>query len=729
MKILLIFVIVATAFAEPVLKKQRISGSGGFVAEKVYFERNDEVLDAPEVRDIFEINKEFGQQGLTDGDIRPRSLTRNSIIDKTYFWPSTTIPVQYGNRLGLLAISGIEDARQEYEMRTCFSFPDKTNERDYLLYEPLDGCWSYVGVQGGRQTVSIGSGCEQMSTIQHEMMHAIGIYHEQSRTDRDGYIYIDTDNIDPDMVYNFDKYSYEVVDNRRVAYDYNSIMHYGDTSFSNNGGKTIITRDPAFQDVIGQRRTFSEGDVTMINRMYPCSDPLRVSYTCNFEEEAICGYVQDTTDQLDWFKFNVGVSDPKNFNSFVPLVDNTHGKADTGSYMVFDTSNKVGSEIGNLVSMRLKSNSTKQCLEFGYYMDLVAGSPAGMAVHLGTIDQSNGDILSTAPLVTITGDHGNYWNTERLTIEAPSKYKLVIVGKSDIYTDDAIAIDDFSILDKPCETSYFTVHDFSSLLASTTKGDMIYSPLLYTDEGYAFKIMFYPHGTSSAADGYMSMFYAVAQGVNDDNLPWPFYNQVIKMTVVDQGPDALTRMSEYANYITSAAGAPNFDRPLTEVNSGWGYSNFMKLSDVMNTRDFLKNDAIVISINVRDMNNFQRDHASRFAEPAPSVPIMRSSYDNSDHEDNHEDDHENDHENEHEINGPIIPCKNDEQDGIPKATVAGIALGSSILVFIIMTVLLMCTTNSHKQALAIVASSAARPNHQTCHFNNLSYETEGKPKK
>ncbi|XP_078488569.1 meprin A subunit alpha-like [Ciona intestinalis] len=723
MKCLILLVLVAVAFAEPGLKKQRLSGPGGFVTDKAYFSSNVVVHSEPDVEDIFEINQKFGQQGLTDGDIRPRRQeTRNSIIDTNYFWPSTTIPVQYGNRLGYKAIAGIDDARQEYEMRTCFSFPDRTDEEDYLLYEPLSGCWSSVGKQGGTQLVSIGAGCEWMSTIQHEMMHAIGIYHEQSRTDRDGYIYIDTDNIDPDLVYNFDKYSYEVVDNRRVAYDYNSIMHYGDTSFSTNGGKTIITRDPAFQDVIGQRRTFSEGDVTMINRMYPCSDPLRKSYTCNFEEEAICGYVQDTTDQLDWSKFNVGVSDPKNFNSFVPLVDNTHGKANKGSYMIFDTSTKVGSEIGNLVSMRLKSNSTKQCLEFGYYMDLVAGSQAGIAVYIGTIDQSNGDILSAQPVLSITGDHGAYWNTERHTIQAPAKYKLVITAKSDVYTDDVIAVDDISILDKPCETSYYMIHDFSSLLATTSKGDAVYSPLMYTDEGYAFKIILFPQGSTNANDGYISAFFAVAQGVNDDNLQWPFYNQVVKIGVVDQGPDALTRMNQFFTLLTNSDGDPNFDKPTTEVNGGWGYNNFMTLSDVMNTRDFLKNDAIVISINVRDMNGYQREHASRFAEPAPSVPIMRSSYDNSDHEDDHEDEH-------HEISGPIIPCKEDEQDGIPKATVAGIALGSSILVFIMMTILLMCTTNSHKQALAIVASSVTRPNQRPAQFNNLSYETEEKPKK
>lgn len=54
-------------------------------------------------------------------------------------------------------------------------------------------------LSGGMQTVSIGDGCVEKGIVMHELMHAVGFFHEQSRTDRDGYVTVIWDNVEQGM--------------------------------------------------------------------------------------------------------------------------------------------------------------------------------------------------------------------------------------------------------------------------------------------------------------------------------------------------------------------------------------------------------------------------------------------------------------------------------------------------------------------------------------------------
>lgn len=99
----------------------------------------------------------------------------------------------------------------------------------------------------------------------HEIGHVVGLWHEQSREDRDAFVTIHWDKIQAGAETNFNQH---IADGDDVgAYDYGSIMHYPRDAFSIDGSDTITPTDPAA--VIGQRTALSTGDVAAANSICP----------------------------------------------------------------------------------------------------------------------------------------------------------------------------------------------------------------------------------------------------------------------------------------------------------------------------------------------------------------------------------------------------------------------------------------------------------------------------
>ncbi|XP_063045807.1 hatching enzyme 1.2-like [Engraulis encrasicolus] len=162
----------------------------------------------------------------------------------------------------------IRRAMDVFHRTTCIRFVPRSTETDYVSIESRDGCFSYLGRTGGRQVLSLNTrGCVRHGIIQHELLHALGFQHEQSRSDRDKYVRINWQYIRPETRGNFAKRN---TNNLDIPYDYGSVMHYRRYAFTTTRGRETITPIPNSNVKIGQRTGMSKIDIQRINKLYQC---------------------------------------------------------------------------------------------------------------------------------------------------------------------------------------------------------------------------------------------------------------------------------------------------------------------------------------------------------------------------------------------------------------------------------------------------------------------------
>jgi hypothetical protein len=177
-------------------------------------------------------------------------------------WPGGRIP--YEIRGSMPNQQRVTDAVNHWHANTAIRFVARSTETDYVEFLDGGGCWSQIGHQGGKQQISLGSGCGTGNAI-HEMGHTVGLWHEQSREDRDNFVTIQWANIQSGMEHNFNQH---IADGDDIgAYDYGSVMHYPANAFSKNGMPTIVPVQAGA--LIGQRNGLSAGDIAAIRVMYP----------------------------------------------------------------------------------------------------------------------------------------------------------------------------------------------------------------------------------------------------------------------------------------------------------------------------------------------------------------------------------------------------------------------------------------------------------------------------
>lgn len=213
------------------------------------------------------IDDQIVPAGAVIGNHARKDLSPLSLAPKARLWPGGRVPYTYDEKMTADKKAVFESACREWEKYANLRFSPRSGQANYLIVTSTkDLSNSPIGMIGGGQALNLADGANKIDAM-HEIAHALGVIHEQSRPDRDTYITVNLDNVADGKASNFEKIAGAF---SLGFYDFNSMMHAGRLAFSKNGKDTITAKADytQFQNTMGQRSYVSEGDKSGMALLY-----------------------------------------------------------------------------------------------------------------------------------------------------------------------------------------------------------------------------------------------------------------------------------------------------------------------------------------------------------------------------------------------------------------------------------------------------------------------------
>ncbi|KAL5018523.1 hypothetical protein ScPMuIL_004245 [Solemya velum] len=317
--------------------------------------------------------------------------------------------------------------------RPCIRFIERNGpnefEQNYIYFQPSVGnksCSSDVGMQGGQQDIFVDDTCWTKPQLMYHTLHALGLWDEHIRPDRDNFVTVHWDNIAEVNRNKFTKLTYESASLLGIPYDYTSLMHIGPYKYANDTNRpTLSVATPGM--VIGQSIAMSANDVKKVQLHYHCGvdishvpQPERL-VDCSFERN-ICNMTNDPSASFNWTRSNT-------------RRDHSNGQG----YYVFAEATGNANEIARMVSPTLPP---------GGYCVIVAYSMSGN--DTGRLEIVASDIDKSTVIQVISGRQVPAWEENKTNFISRLSWVLEISAYIGPSQTTGIAMDDVVVYRGPC---------------------------------------------------------------------------------------------------------------------------------------------------------------------------------------------------------------------------------------------------------------------------------------
>ena len=243
-------------------------------------------------------------------DIPGKALV--AVSNKKRLWPGGIIPYVIDPELSHpFVLDATQKAIQHWNENTVIRLVERTDQPNWVRFVPGGGCRAPVGMVGGEQKVLLGESCGPGAVV-HEIGHAVGLWHEQQRNDRDPHVWVWSNPLDPNRIYSQKK--------GRLGldigpYDYGSVMHYTFRGPLNPIPPGIVLGKGGPQVWKSSDRGLSPGDIDGVSRLYG-RIPTRTTVTTNLAGLMIevDGEAYITPHSFDWApgtRHTIGVASPQ----------------------------------------------------------------------------------------------------------------------------------------------------------------------------------------------------------------------------------------------------------------------------------------------------------------------------------------------------------------------------------------------------------------------------------